>query len=63
MILNTTELNKIQETLSKFPEVKTFELVMDDNTGIGSTLSIKFGYLVNDVKSTVIVEIYNVDNW
>jgi hypothetical protein len=63
MILNTTELNKIQETLSKFPEVKTFELVMDDNTGIGAILSIKFGYLVNDVKSVVIVEIYNVDNW
>ena len=63
MRLNRNELNKIQETLDKFPDVGSFEIIEEGNNGIGSVLSIKFNHKVNDVVATIQVEIAGVESW
>ena len=63
MRLNRNELNKIQETLDKFPDVESFEIIEEGNNGIGSVLSIKFNHKVNDVVATIQVEIAGVESW
>lgn len=63
MKLYKDELIKIQTILDKFPDVTNFELVRDTRSGIGYILSIKFDYIVNDVNTTLEVEITGVENW
>lgn len=63
MRLNRNELNKIQETLDKFPDVESFEIIEEGINGIGSVLSIKFNHKVNDVVATIQVEIAGVESW
>ena len=63
MILNIEELTKIQETLNKFPDVKTFELIDENACGIGSTLSLKFAHKIHDIFATLTIVISGVEDW
>lgn len=61
--LSKNEFAKIQEVLQKFPDVNNFNLEQDGSSGIGYTLTMRFAYIVNEIKSMVEIEISGVENW
>ena len=63
MKISRTELNKIQETLNKFPDVQEFKIIKEGSSGIGNILSIMFNQEVNGVMAAVQIEISGVEDW
>jgi hypothetical protein len=63
MFLNRNDIEKIQEVLSKFPDLDVFELKQDSSSGIGSIVSITFAREVNNVRGSFEIEISGVENW
>jgi hypothetical protein len=63
MLLTTTELNKINSVLERFPDVTWFTLEESENTGIGSTLSLEFTTTINYTEGQFSVEISGPDTW
>lgn len=62
MQISIDELTKIQKTLDKFPEVKTFKITNIPGP-IGNIMSITFEYYVNETICNLTVEITGVENW
>jgi hypothetical protein len=63
MYLQRSDLNDIQKVLDTFPEVKSFEIIKDDTSGIGYTLDISFDNKINGIVCKVIVPVVTVDSW
>jgi len=63
MWLNRKDIKKIQEVLDKFPDVETFELDQNSESGIGSILTMTFPQEINGLRASVDIEISGVEDW
>jgi hypothetical protein len=63
MYLCREEVVKILEIMDKFPDAKSFELVQDSHSGIGSVTALIVHTKINGVDGTLEVVISSVENW
>ena len=63
MYLCRDEVVKILETMDKFPEATSFELLQDNSSGIGSVTSLVVNTKVNGLAGEFKVEISGIENW
>ena len=63
MYLSREEAQKILDTMDKFPEAKSFELLQDNISGIGSVTSLIVHTTVNGLDGEFKTEISGVENW
>jgi hypothetical protein len=63
MYLCREEVQKILETMDKFPDAKSFELLQDNSSGIGSVTNLIVHTTVNGLDGEFKTEISGVENW
>ena len=63
MYLCREEVVKILDTMDKFPEATSFELLQDNCSGIGSVTSLIVRTTVNGLDGEFKTEISGVENW
>jgi hypothetical protein len=63
MYLSRKEVQKILDTMDKFPTATSFKLIEDSHSGIGSVTSLIVSTNVNGLDGEFKVEILGVDNW
>lgn len=63
MYLCRDEVVKILETMDKFPEAESFELLQDNSSGIGSVTSLIVRTNVNGLDGEFKTEISGIENW
>ena len=63
MYLCREEVVKILEVIDKFPDAKSFELLQDNSSGIGSVTSLIVHTTVNDLDGEFKTEISGIENW
>jgi hypothetical protein len=63
VFLNKNDITKIQEVLSKFPEVEYFEINQETGSGIGSVTTMTFTYEVNGYVGQFEIELSGVEDW
>ena len=63
MYLCREEVVKILETMDKFPEATSFELLQDGHSGIGSITSLIVHTKINGLDREFKTEISGVENW
>jgi hypothetical protein len=63
MYLCKEEVVKILETMDKFPEATSFELLQDNSSGIGSVTSLIVRTNVNGLDGEFKTEISGIENW
>ena len=63
MYLCREEVVKILETMDKFPEATSFELLQDGHSGIGSVTSLIVHTNINGLDGTFRTKISGVENW
>ncbi len=62
-MLTRTDVEKIMETLTKFPDLRVFELEQSGHSGIGSVTSMTFATEVSGVTGSFSIEISGVEDW
>ena len=63
MYLCREEVQKILDTMDKFPEATGFELLQDGHNGIGSVTSLIVHTTINGLAGEFKTEISGVENW
>jgi hypothetical protein len=63
MYLCREEVQKILETMDKFPEATSFELLQDAGNGIGNVTSLIVHTTINGLDGEFKTEISGVENW
>jgi hypothetical protein len=63
MYLCREEVQKILDTMDKFPEATGFELLQDAGSGIGSVTSLIVHTKINGLDGEFKTEISGVENW
>lgn len=63
MYLCRDEVQKILDTMDKFPEATRFNLLQDNSSGIGSVTSLVVSTKVNELDGEFKIEISGVENW
>jgi hypothetical protein len=63
MFLCREEVVKILEVMDKFPEAKSFELIQDNSSGIGSVTELIVYTKINDLDGSFKTEISGLENW
>lgn len=63
MYLCRDEVQKILNTMDKFPEATSFELLQDNSSGIGSVITLTVHTTVNGLSGEFKTEISGVENW
>jgi hypothetical protein len=63
MHLCRDEVQKILNTMDLFPEAKSFELVQDSHSGIGSVTNLIVHTTINGLDGEFKTEISSVENW
>ena len=63
MYLCKEEVQKILDTMDKFPEAKSFKLSQDNSSGIGSVTSLIVSTKVKGLDGEFKVEISGIENW
>jgi hypothetical protein len=63
MYLCREEVVKILETMDKFPEAVSFELLQDNSSGIGSVTELIVHTTINGLDGEFKTEISGVENW
>ena len=63
MYICREEVQKILDTMDKFPEATNFELLQDSHSGIGSITSLIVSTKVNGLDGEFKVEISGIENW
>ena len=63
MYLCREEVTKILETMEKFPDAESFELLQDNSSGIGSVTSLIVRTNVNGLDGEFKTEISGIENW
>lgn len=63
MYLHKDELKKMLEVLEKFPDVDVVDVEVDSSSGIGSTTTMRFDTIIDDVAGKFEVEISGVETW
>jgi len=63
MYLCKEEVQKILDTMNKFPDATAFELLQDNSSGIGSVTELIVHTTVNGLAGEFKTEISGVENW
>ena len=63
MYLCREEVVKILDTMDKFPEARSFEVLQDNSSGIGSVTSLVVRTTVNGLDGEFKTEISGIENW
>lgn len=63
IILHRRDVERITDVLKKFPNVEMFEINQKGDNGIGTVLTMSFAEKVNDLQSSVTVEISGIESW
>ena len=63
MYLTKKEVVKILEVMENFPEVDKFDLDQDNNSGIGSLITLTVPTTMYGIKGKFTIEISNVETW
>lgn len=63
MYLCREEVVKILNTMDQFPDAKSFELLQDNSSGIGSVTSLIVHTTVNGLDGEFKTEISGIENW
>ena len=63
MYLCREEVQKILDTMDKFPEATSFELLQDASSGIGSVTELVVHTMINGLVGEFKTEISGVENW
>lgn len=57
------DIEKILETMDKFPTESNYQLVYDNSSGIGYTIDMIIPVSIENTEGQFTVEIAGVDNW
>ena len=63
MFITREEVQKISETMEKFPEAQSFKLEQSAHSGIGSVLTLVVHTKVNGLDGVFKTEISGAENW
>jgi hypothetical protein len=63
MYITKKDVEKILNTMDKFPEATSFELIQDNNSGIGSVTSLIVHTKINELDGEFKTEISGVKDW
>ena len=63
MFITREEVQKISETMEKFPEAQSFKLEQTNHSGIGCVTTLIVHTRVNGLDGTFRTEISGVENW
>ena len=63
VVLHRSDIERISDILSKFPNVEAFELTQETSSGIGSVTYVTFAQNINGHKGSFEVEVSGVENW
>jgi hypothetical protein len=63
MYISREEVQKILDTMDKFPDTDSFELIQDKHSGIGSVTTLIVHTTVNGLEGEFRTEISGVENW
>ena len=63
VVLHRSDIERISDILSKFPDVEAFELTQETSSGIGSVTYVTFAQNINGHKGSFEVEVSGVENW
>ncbi len=63
MFINREEVQKILDTMDKFPEATSFELLQESHSGIGSVTSLVVHTTINGMDGEFKTEISGVETW
>jgi hypothetical protein len=63
MHLSRQDIEKIFETMDKFPDAKNFELKEEGGNGIGTILTLTVDTSVNGIVGEFTVEISGINDW
>ena len=63
MYLTRKDIEKILETMDKFPEARSFQLTEEGGNGIGTILSLTVDTVINGMSGEFTVEISGVEDW
>ena len=63
MYISREEVQKILDTMDKFPETSSFELIQDGHSGIGCITSLVVHTTINGLDGEFKVEISGVEDW
>ena len=63
VVLHRSDIERISDILTKFPDVQAFELTQETSSGIGSVTYVTFAQNINGHKGSFEVEVSGVENW
>ena len=63
VVLHRSDIERISDILTKFPDVEAFELTQETSSGIGSVTYVTFAQNINGHKGSFEVEVSGVENW
>ena len=63
VVLHRSDIERISDILSKFPDVEAFELTQETSSGIGSVTYVTFAQNINGHNGSFEVEVSGVENW
>jgi len=63
MFLHRNDIMQIQEILEKFPNVETFRLEQDRESGIGNITTMTFDQEINGHYGSFKIEISGIEKW
>jgi hypothetical protein len=63
MYISREEIVKILETMDRFPEATSFELIQDNIGAIGSVTNLIVNTTINGLSGEFKTEISGVENW
>jgi len=61
--LNRADVSRLNDVLGKFPEIDNFTLVVEDTSGIGYTVDLKFTREEKTMRCKVVVPLTDVGSW
>ena len=63
VVLHRSDIERISDILTKFPDVEAFELTQETSSGIGSVTYVTFAQNINGHNGSFEVEVSGVENW
>jgi hypothetical protein len=61
--LNVVDLQRLNKWIVENPEVQYFEIIVPDESGIGSTIEVEYTHVTKGYPTKTRVEISGVENW
>lgn len=61
--LNVVDLERINKWVSENPDVQYFDIVVSNESGIGSTIEVEYTHVHKGYPTKTRVEISGVENW